>query len=494
MNSLFKYIITCLLFVLLVCCGTISGFYSQDYVSPLSFGWSNAKNGIERYEILYKCHRYAVDNNKKISYKGINHICLEIPPNAKSIPLAKYTDFAGVTIEVVNNSKAIYLFQLSQDLNPITVDAESIDLAKFNHYPLLCRNNCLLVIKDKNPWVKNRKGYSFGADRKDIMLITNGNGKSRVVKDYSTVTTSPSCEYCYVDNIPIVCKNITLIRSEESTFFTFLFYIENQANVTLSDITIKTPEKHSFWGDTAISINNVWGLNLEDIQIFGTYSQKDKYGYGLYLTNITNLRAIRLYGHANWGIFGCFNINHSELFDCDINRFDIHCYGKDVYFKDCKFSGLYNQFSSVYGVVSFDNCEFTSFTPLLIESSYNAYTSFDVEWRKCVFNLDGNHRCLLSLRGLSADINTRPELSRKCVPNIRIENCTINVPPNLKEWYVIDTGVVDYKSSVDNLNLIEVSGLTINGGNPEMHFLSQDIRTTEQLKVISNRIIIYNGN
>ena len=77
-------------------------------------------------------------------------------------------------------------------------------------------------------------------------------------------------------------------------------------------------------------------------------------------------------------MFGNNNVNKAMLQNCDINRFDIHCYGKDVSFEKCSFVDFYNQFSSVYCELYFRSCTFTSFFPILMEYSYNAYTGFDL--------------------------------------------------------------------------------------------------------------------
>ena len=124
------------------------------------------------------------------------------------------------------------------------------------------------------------------------------------------------------------------------------------------------------------------------------------------------------------------------LKNCNINRFDIHCYGKDISFEDCVFVDIYNQFSSIYGLLSFRNCTFKDFFPILMEYSYNAYTAYDVLFNNCTFNLDKNHNCIVYYPKFCPTENTRPELRKKCLPNVMMLNCRIEAVDGLKKWYV----------------------------------------------------------
>ena len=150
-----------------------------------------------------------------------------------------------------------------------------------------------------------------------------------------------------------------------------------------------------------------------------------KSGYGISLGNVWNFKATRLIGKGNWGIFGNNNVNTAKIEDSEINRFDIHCYGKDVSFKNVKFRDLYNQFSSVFGCVSFETCEFRDFTPILIETSYNTYTEFDVNFNNCVFYTTQQKNYLVNTGSLSGEVNTRSELSEKQLPRVNVKNMKV---------------------------------------------------------------------
>lgn len=477
------------LILTLSACVTANKIELKEEIRLKDSGIFTAKTGEDRYKILYDCHSKAVKLGKRVSYDGIRTLKLEIPKDAAPIPLTEHTDFSGVTFEVTNKSRNSYLFYLTRPLKKINVKGDKIDEGDFTEYPELSAGRCLLVINDKMPWIENRKGYDYGANRKDVTIVRRGKGLTPVVQSYATETSVPECFYCTIDDKPVVLENLTFKRMAASTKITYLVKIENQANVTMSNIMIVTPDTEDKYGDVAITANNVDGLTMKDVTIQGTYSQKNKYGYGVYLNNVSNLAVERMKGHANWGVFGNYNVNRATLKDCNINRFDIHCYGKDVSFENCVFTGLYNQFSSIYGDVKFDRCEFTRFTPLLIEPSFNAYTPFNVSWNDCVFNMDEKHNFLLYLYGLSDDKNPRPELSKKNLPNVDVKNCTMNVTQGVKNVNVIETGLIKYQEPLDYITKIDISGLVINGGEPLLKYFSQKVKTSKTVKLKSRKVV-----
>ena len=82
-----------------------------DNISPYEYGYSNADTPIKRYNVLLKTHTAAVNNGVDVDYSNLPPIIdLEIPQNAKSIPLTQNNDFKGVTFNVLNKEKNIALF------------------------------------------------------------------------------------------------------------------------------------------------------------------------------------------------------------------------------------------------------------------------------------------------------------------------------------------------------------------------------------------------
>ena len=459
-----------------------------ECLSPLSYSILDATSGVERYRALERCHRDAVKRNAPISYAGIKTLDIEIPAGAESIPLPDEVDFAGVQLNVLNTQRGFVLFTSTKGSSPVQVTKASIDSGVFADDAEFSKGLHLLIIEDGTPWVKNREGYDYGATRRDVLVVEDGVAKNRVTSPYDNECSSPKTSFVQVGSQKTY-RNLKFGRDPKSTKITYLFAINNSYDVTISDIAIKTPQDNDLYGDAAIQIKNSAKVRMADITIDGTYSQSGKYGYGINLDNVAMFSGERIHARARWGVFGTNNMNGAVLRDCDINRFDIHCYGKDVSCYDCRFSDLYNQFSSVFGDVYFEKCTFTNFIPVLIESSYNAYTPFDLTFKECTFNLTAKRNYLMTLFGLEASHNSRPELSRKALPNITIKNCTVNLAEDVKDWYIINTGRVSYKEPLDYIKKIEVNRLKI-AGNIDYRIFSTELETTEPLKLVRKRVML----
>ena len=179
------------------------------------------------------------------------------------------------------------------------------------------------------------------------------------------------------------------------------------------------------------------------------------------------------------------------LTDCDINRFDIHCYGKDVKSVRCKFSEFYNQFSSVHGIVEFNNCEFYDFIPVLLEPSFNAYTPFDLIFQECTFNMTKKKNYILTLSGLEEKHISRPELARKSIPNIEIRDCIVNLQLGVTQWYIIHTGKVDYKESLDYMKNVKIHNLLVNCYKySRFDFFNTPVLCSESVRLSADRMYI----
>ena len=443
-------------------------------ISPLDYGLKAAKTGEERYEVLQRTHQEAERLGVGVSYAGIKKIQLAIPKNAKSLPITHYSDFAGVTFQVENKRKNMYLFAISADLKPVDIRGVDIDNGDFTKYDVLKSGEKLLIINDQTPWVKQRAGHDYGATRKDVMLLKNGKSGNGPLKSYCTPTTKPAGQYCDVTGAKkIVFKNITFNRSAGSTFKTYLVRISNHYNVELSNITINTPDSPGMYGDSAIRVENSAKILLIDVKINGTYSRGSdgeygkKYGYGISLENVYDFNARNLFARANWGVFGNNNVQLVHLEDCDINRFDIHCYGKDIYCKNVNFVGLYNQYASVYGTIQYDKCIFTDFTPVMNGGSYNAYVEHEVVFNDCVFNATPKKNFLIGIGNVKDAINPRYELTEKYLPNVRIKNMVVNMTGGTGDFFVFyGKKKVEGATNVGLLN-ITIDGLTINPSEEE---------------------------
>ncbi len=469
-----------LLFAIFCC--LLSGICHARTVNPLQYGLREARNSIERYEVLLRCHKDAVLNGYNISYKRIDSIRIELPRNYSSIPLTDNVDFSGVTIIVENRQKDGFLFDMRAEVTDITLTGKVIDSGLFVNYKELSRGMYMLIIEDKEPWSIRKSGTPF--IRKDIILVKDGKAMNKPTMGYSSSISKPITKYRKIDNKKRYIKNLNFIRTSSSTRKTYCFEIENQHNVVVSNISITTPQNTDLYGDAAMHLDNCADVTLNNIRVNGTYSKTDKFGYGVGMVNIYKLALNKMYARCDWGVLGSQSLNNVVLKDCDINRFDIHCYGRDIRAEKCKFSGLYNQLSSVYGTVMFNKCEFVDFIPLLIESSYNAYTPFELIWKDCVFHLDERHNYILTLFGVPAVINERPELSRKSLPNITMNNCEVFLTETTKEWILVKTGGLHYKEPLDYITDIYIKNLKTRGSNSaEFKLFSEDVVTTNNVNI-----------
>ena len=140
---------------------------SQLKQNPLQFGLNEAKTGEECYYVLQRTHKEVQRLGVGVTYKGIKKIDIVIPNKANSIPITHFTDFAGVTFQVENKQKNIFLFSLSSELTSVAVNGTEIDNGDFSRNQILSSGIKMLVVKDNTPWVDNRIGYNYGATRKD---------------------------------------------------------------------------------------------------------------------------------------------------------------------------------------------------------------------------------------------------------------------------------------------------------------------------------------
>ena len=398
----------------------------KQVILPAQFGLESAKNNVERYWSIYNAHRKALELGTTVSYRGIDSLEIEIPKDAKSIPIANEQDFSGLKLIVTNHSKDIYLFELKQKSIPINVFAANVDNGDFSSDSILKRGNYILILQDDNPWVENRKGHNYGHIRKDILFLNDGKSVNLPIAPYNNFASKVSAKYCKVSRNRKLFANLVFHRKYGNSKIVNLLSVNTQNNFELRNVICYTPES-SLVEDHIISIYNCTNIFFKDVKIYGTYSSKDHSGYGIELNNVWNCSFLRLYGTGNWGIFGTSNVSLATFENCDINRFDIHCYGKNAHFIKCTFRDLYNQFASMYGKVVFNNCKFIDFIPIGFGKSYNAYTSFDIVIRNCSFYSPTRNLCfLIKTTGIfDKEINKRPELIKKGWPNIYIDGLKI---------------------------------------------------------------------
>lgn len=430
-------------------------------LSPFDFGLAEATTDSARYAVLYATHCEAVATGAEVTYRGVAALTIEVTPNAKPIPLARRNDFGGLLLTVKNNAKHHYLFSMADSIwNTIDIGPDTVDDGDFDPREEFSEGTCLIVLEDLHPWVNNRIGYSYGAMRKDILLVRENRAVNNPISPYSTDSTDICIKYHPTDEALKTIANLTITRDTTATYKTYCFDIEGINNLKISNVNIYTPDTKNMYADAAINIRNCTNITLEDIHIDGTYSRTNLYGYGIQMNNVWNSTFVRLSARANWGIFGTNNISRATFRDCTLNRFDIHCYGRDIFFYNCTFGKLYNQFSSLFGTLLFDGCRFTDFVPVLIETSYNAYTGFDLTFKDCIFDALPRRNFLVSIGKVDNQRNSRPELAEKCWPNVTIKNMTVNVANKVSKVVLFEPKTpISSNVSVDHISSIRIDGL-----------------------------------
>ena len=234
------------------------------------------------------------------------------------------------------------------------------------------------------------------------------------------------------------------------------------ADGALTVVPVAYIERQSQPSEGRLTLNLINGkrLSFKDVTIDGTYSKKDRSGYGILMNNIWNHTVDNLVGKGNWGIYGTNNVNTVLIKNSDINRFDIHCYGRDIRFENTIFRNLYNQFSSVFGVISFSSCRFIDFTPVLIEYSYNTYTPYNLILKNCVWDVTPLHYYMVYAGFVDDSENTRPELVEKCWPDVRIDGLKVNVSKGVPDVYMFfPRGTVSKTCRISHISKININNL-----------------------------------
>lgn len=460
-------------------------------ISPFDFGLREAVSDTDRYWALYHAHEEALARYIPVSYEGIDTLEIALPADFKSIPLGPQTDFGGLVLYVTNNSRHGALFTMPNRQNELSLNKHRVETGDFRMIPELSTGDKLLILKDMNPWTV-RIGYNSNIFRQDVIWVHNGKGMNSPIAPWNTDSTSLSASYFEVDTSLKVFKGLTMHRRKGSTFRTGCLYVKGQFNVLVEDVHVTTP-KSKMMADGVFSMSNSARITFRDVTVDGTYSGYGRwrgYGYAFALNNLWDTRFEHVTADGNWGVFGTNYLSNTTLIDCDINRFDIHCYGRDALLKRCTLRQRQTQFSSMYGTVTFDSCRFIDCIPVRIRSSYNAYTPFDIEMRDCTFELTMRYHSLVNVLLMDTAANPRPELSRKCWPNLNVTNMTVIVPGTVHAMNLYHpTGTLsELKKPVDYISKVSVNGLKMmrpNGkpANIPVRLSSKEFITTQKLEV-----------
>lgn len=405
------------------------------------------------YQAIYEAQSQAVALGTTVDYSlwRDSLIRMQIPQGAKSIPLACENDFCNMVLEVTNTSHQLYLFAHSNPATPIELSPEQVDSGLF---PQLDSGAYLLILKDENPWTV-RVSYGYNVFRQDLLFVQDGSAMNRPVMPYGSPATQMKASIVPITrSADLLFQNLHLRRTPESTRQTRLLSLSNLCNVRLTNLSVATPQyqpfrsrvtdslpatpssvtsrlrtPHKLEHDEVIALSHCALVEINDVVIDGTYTVPGSYGYALSVNNTYRLSCHRVMADANWGVFGSNNMSVTSLQGCLLNRFDIHCYGRDVFASGCTFFGKQTQFSSFYGTLKFDGCLFDDCIPVRIRGDYNAHTPFDIYMIDCTFRATNKNRSLVNVILQDTSVNPRPELAERQLPRLHVEGLRVQKSP-----------------------------------------------------------------
>ena len=435
-------------------------------VNPRDFGWKDALSGVKKAEVLYNAHQYAVQHDTYVDYSGLKVIDIEITKNFKSIPLTSFNDFSGVTFNVKNTGKDVPLFTMTQKATKVSVAKGLLDGNDFRSIPALSKGEYVLIIQDKNPWVDQRVGHTYSHIRKDVLWIKDGKSTNRVISSYNTPEADPVCSFCKVTSPRVFIGNFVLNRAKGSTKRTDCVLIQGAAHIRFENIQVNTPESEIVH-DATFKVEDCVDVSFENITINGTYSKSNSFGYAFNFNNVWNTSFVRVNGRGEWGVMGHNNMSDTYLSGCNINRFDIHCYGRNLYLSDCVIDGGEKGWfcggSGIYGTIKYDRCQFVNANPIYYGDSYKTYVGAHIVLNDCVFDVTSKKNAVFYTRVFNNNMNPRKGLTQKCLPNIEINNLTINVPKGVRKVFLMNLeSSPAYSKSIGYIDHVTINGLIIN--------------------------------
>lgn len=494
-----------ILFWLIIFADTLSAI-AQQPVLP-DHARMTGLDDTNRYWAIYDAQREAVDKGTYVDYSAYagTVVNIAVPQGAKTIPLARQNDFHDMMLVVTNNVRNQTLFSAYSQPQSITLSAEQVDKGDFASVPELADGTHLVMLTDKNPWIAERKGYGYSVQRQDLLVVKDGVAENMPVTAYNTPATNMQCRYVEAATDTLVFTRIHLRRHPASTFITYLVNFAYQNNVIISNITVATPQHHAFksqarqhildynrqWEslyhqaapditsrtktrtklehDGTIAISSCAHVLMHFVVIDGTHTIPGSYGYALSISNTYDAEFNHVVADANWGVFGSNFMSRTTLAYCDLNRFDIHCYGRDVSCHFCTFRNKQTQFSSFYGKLEFNDCTFDNCVPVRIRGDYNAHTPFDVHFNRCLFLATSSHHHLVNVILYDTTRNKRPELSERHFPNVIIDGMQVQMPRGVRhlDIYHPTNATQLCRDGISNTPDVNIHNLQIN--TPTLH-------------------------
>lgn len=381
-----------------------------------------------------------------------------IPSDGNFIQLPPQVDFKGWTIIAENhkyNGTAYVkcpLFSIEKWSNEQKTDFHltkaDVDRGNYRMCPELCSGRKLLVLTDQKEWTYRTDTNDTGPFlRHDIIALNDGVPENKPIAPWDTPSTALSYYYHDANDVPVVIENLNFKRySNVSNDYDIakLIRIDGKYDVTFRNITVEfVPNSGNInrTGDSCFEIYNSAHVKFKDITVNGTYSATNAYGYAFYLDNVYNLSFHNVTATGLWGVIGTKSLNRTYLKDCTMNRFDIHCYGRDVKCMYCTFeNNLINvrrscDYGSMYGTLHYEKCIFNQVVPVFLPNSYHTYTGFDFVMTDCIIvypdNSSPTNPGLYDVIICAGIVGNplqpqRPELQKTNWPNVHINNLKLH--------------------------------------------------------------------
>lgn len=402
------------------------------------------------YSELYEAHKYARKNNESVTYPSNRSFTVE--PNGPYIELGKQTDFNGCTITVTGGTTGaspmfLFAMDLRTAINGLFIDKEAINSGDFSNISGFPSGDVMLIVKDSIPYTIYEPDNSF-KNRSDIILVKDRQALNHPIAPYDNESLIEIEAYT-IDRTEKSVKNLNFIRPYSSALLQHfrLLAIRYQDNLTIENISVTTEAVNGitqFIHDSCFKITESTNVTMKDITIDKTYSRMTAdYGYGIELNKVWNITFNHIVAtNPAWGVFGTNNVNTAYLVNCQLNRFDIHLYGKDITCENCTFTNdnevsypntqhLINRYTAIFGFIRYVGCTFNHFVPIRIDKEFQIYTNFDLYMENCTINLKDSRPYIIEPGRLnSSEPHKRYGLEKRNWPNLYIKSLSIVLPSN----------------------------------------------------------------
>lgn len=399
-------------------------------MNGLKLNTNSSRKSLE--DNFYMLKNWLESTNDEIVFPANRDIHISIPSNAQPIRIPNIIDFNNSTIHIESNSNANGFFLFEKKNIPqsevIHITRSQIENGDFSMHPALAHGTKLLVLEDLKEWAfRNDSADTNPFYRKDLLLLKNGKAQNSPISQYNTPSTILSYKFYATEDSSLLFQNLHIIRNKNVLAVNVL-KVEGYDDLVISNIDVSFDDNNTeeplYNGDNIFSIEDSSNVIFKDIIINETYSKHNAYGYAFNLINIYNSFFYNIIANnAYWGVMGNRHINTMLIKNSNLNRFDIHCYGKDVKISKTTFCNplssinRYNQVSSFFGYLYFEECTFVNFTPLILEPSYQAFTGFDLIIKGGEIKKNANNAIIKSW---TLRPGLRNEINKVCLPNLSI--------------------------------------------------------------------------